>query len=96
MIRSLASYLAKSCEVLPGQPSSLRVIVLAGMLAIIWVWLMACIWQRAIVAIPGSVLTLVGALLGAKVAQTPFEDSSVATTATAVSNTSETTQTIIQ
>lgn len=95
-MKGLATYLAKSCEVLPGQPSSLRIVVLVGMLCVIWVWLMVCIWQRSIVVIPGSVLTFVGALLGAKVAQTPFEDSSVATTATTMNNAAETTQTVIQ
>jgi len=68
-MKALITWLGKSMEETPGEPSALRVVVVVGMLAIIALWSAACVWHRSLVEIPGTVLGFAGTLLTAKFAQ---------------------------
>lgn len=63
------TWLGKSMEEAPGEPSAVRLVTVVGLLAIIGLWCTACVWNRALVEIPGSVLGFAGSLLTAKFAQ---------------------------
>ena len=68
-MKTLISWLGRSMEEAPGEPSALRVVVVVGMLAIVALWSVACLWHRSLVEIPGTVLGFAGTLLTAKFAQ---------------------------
>lgn len=68
-MKTLFTWIGKSMEEAPGEPSAVRVVMVAGLMAIIALWCAACVWNRSLVEIPGSVLGFAGSLLTAKFAQ---------------------------
>lgn len=61
-----ARWCGKTVEESPGEPSSLRIVMTSGLLAVIAVWTYNSIHTGTMVAIPETVLYFVGSLLTAK------------------------------
>ena len=72
-VKEIIIWLGKVVEESPGEPSTMRVVVLIGMTAISLTWAAASLYHHTLLEIPGSVLAYSGSLLTAKAVQKSVE-----------------------